>query len=110
MKKFLVCALAMFCATATCMAANFTADRHVARGINCQMCHVKADKSIPVRQQQCLTCHGQNYAAMAEKTKDIKPNPHYNHYGDRDCSTCHKGHQASVLTCNTCHQFDLKTP
>ena len=87
----------------------YTADRHLARKVPCQACHVTGDTSVPVRKENCLVCH-QSYEVVAQKTKDLKPNPHFNHYGERDCSTCHFGHKPSVTSCNQCHKFDLKTP
>ncbi len=88
---------------------NFLAQRHMKKGIQCAQCHSNNDVTKPVRKAECLTCH-QSYEAMAKRTSGVEPNPHYNHYGDRDCSTCHKGHQQSVVSCNTCHKFSLKTP
>ena len=87
----------------------YTADRHVKMNVPCEACHGTAEKSAPVRKAACLACHG-SYEKVAERTKDVKPNSHYNHFGERDCSTCHKGHEPSTLTCNECHKFDLKTP
>ena len=100
--------LLMFSAAAA--ATSSTADRHAQRGIECSACHRNSDPSVLPRQQQCLACHGGTYEAMAKRTESREPNPHFNHFGDRDCSTCHKGHSASVVTCNRCHKFDMKLP
>lgn len=110
MKKTLIATLTAitFVFASTAYAAG-TADRHTAMGVKCESCHVTKDKTVPVRKAACLTCH-QSYAKMAERTAKVHPNPHYNHFGDRDCSTCHKGHEKSVLTCDQCHKFDLRTP
>ncbi len=110
MKKSLILALAAasLALSQTSLAAG-TADLHKAMNVKCIACHVTGDKSVPVRKAACLKCHG-SYADLAKRTEKLHPNPHYNHFGDRDCSTCHKGHQASVLTCDQCHKFDLKTP
>lgn len=108
--KRIICALAFALAVASVQAATgTTADRHVARGAACETCHVTKDTGAPVRKDACLACHG-SYDKMAERTKDAVPNPHFNHYGERDCATCHKGHQKSVLSCNNCHKFNLVTP
>lgn len=88
---------------------NFLAQRHMKKGIQCAQCHSNNDVNKPVRKAECLTRH-QSYEAMAKRTDGVDPNSHYNHYGDRDGSTCHKGHQQSVVSCNTCHKASLKTP
>ena len=68
-----------------------------------------AAATAPVRKDACHACHG-SYEKLAKRTEKVTPNPHYNHFGDRDCSTCHKGHAKNVITCRQCHKFDLKTP
>lgn len=108
MKKFIVLALTSVLACYA-TAGTTTAERHMNRGAQCASCHISADKTMPVRKEACLKCH-QSYSAVAALTKNDTPNPHFSHYGDRDCSVCHKGHQTSVLICNQCHKFDLKTP
>ena len=108
MKHLLVLVLSALI-TSVVFAQPYTADRHLARKAPCQACHVTGDTSVPVRKENCLVCH-QSYEVVAQKTKDLKPNPHFNHYGERDCSTCHFGHKPSVTSCNQCHKFDLKTP
>lgn len=107
--KRIICAMAFALVFSSVQAAGTTADRHAARGAACETCHVAKDGNAPVRKEACLACHG-SYDKMAERTKDAVPNPHFNHYGERDCSTCHKGHQKSVLSCNGCHKFNLVTP
>ncbi|WP_295478973.1 cytochrome c3 family protein [Sutterella sp.] len=109
-------ALALACACAlpasaapTNPAAGTTAERHVAKKFDCAVCHKSGDFAKPVRKDACLACHG-SYAKLAERTAKDHPNPHISHYGERDCATCHKGHQKSTLTCNECHKFELKTP
>lgn len=120
MRQFLFIATALLCTSTVWAAAPTdttatpsnhptTAERHIGKGIQCNSCHGSGDKSRPVRKAACLTCH-QSYEALAKRTEKDHPNPHFNHYGDRDCTTCHKGHQPSTLSCNQCHQFDLKTP
>ncbi len=108
MKHLLVLVLSALI-TSVVFAQPYTADRHLARKAPCQACHVTGDTSVPVRKENCLVCH-QSYEVVAQKTKDLTPNPHFNHYGERDCSTCHFGHKPSVTSCNQCHKFDLKTP
>ncbi|MDO4938281.1 MAG: cytochrome c3 family protein [Sutterellaceae bacterium] len=109
MKKFIAAVAAGLMATCVAAADGTTADRHAAKGVKCEMCHISAEKTTPVRKEACLKCHG-SYEQLAKRTAKVEPNPHDNHFGDRDCSTCHKGHTKSVVTCNQCHKFDLKTP
>ena len=51
-------------------AANFGADRHVAKGIPCEACHgANMDKSSPEIPEEaaCIKCHDKK--ALAEKTR-----------------------------------------
>ena len=43
---------------------------------------------------QCLQCH-QSYDALAEKTKNLEPNPHKSHLGAVNCVECHKADKPS---------------
>lgn len=106
-------------------ADGYLADRHVAREMDkriakgeskrsaeaaaCRQCHKEATPSQPVKPAQCVSCHGDN-DAVARRTAQVKPNPHYNHLGDVACTDCHRGHEAGTLMCNTCHKFKLTTP
>jgi len=42
-------------------------------------------------------------------TSSTVRNPHNNHNGNQDCSTCHKMHEQSTLYCTQCH-FDVQLP
>lgn len=90
-------------------AANFGADRHMSKGINCQSCH-GANKEIESPAiQQCKVCH--NPAQLAKKTEKVKPhNPHISpHYNtDLDCVLCHVQHAEPENYCAQCHQFNFK--
>lgn len=89
-------------------APKFGADRHIARGMTCESCHGKDGKSPEFPDQEtCLKCH--NKAAVAEKTKDLKPvNPH-NAPHNGDCVLCHLQHEAPVNYCGDCHaQFKFQ--
>ncbi len=111
---------ALFAATAALMAASmgasaadgFLADRHVAKGINCKMCHGPDEKNPQTPTiETCTACHAKD--ALVKKTANVKPtNPHVSpHYGsDLDCSNCHFGHAASENFCDQCHQFKFKVP
>ena len=94
------------------------ADRHVARGMKCDACHVTATAGALKAEKSdygvCATCHG-DYQKMIEKTdakhKDSgQPNPHAQHDGALPCTECHKGHKAGVNYCAQCHSFVYKVP
>ena len=56
-------------------------------------------------------CHAgiSNIDDLKASTADEKRNPHNNHNGNLDCSTCHQTHEQSVLYCTQCHS-DVKLP
>ncbi len=94
------------------------ADRHVARGMKCDACHVSASggalKAADTDYGVCATCHG-DYQKMIEKTaakhKDSgQPNPHAQHDGALPCTECHKAHKPGVNYCAQCHSFVYKVP
>jgi RecJ-like exonuclease len=88
-------------------------DKHAAKGIACQNCHVNAKKPQPVAMDKCLTCHGDG-KAVAKRTANSKPtNPHdTRHFGtEADCNSCHHQHKASESLCADCHpNFKFKVP
>lgn len=87
------------------LAADFGADRHLARGVTCEQCHGK-DKANPQLPDEstCLTCH--NKEQVAAKTPQLKPNPHQApHNGD--CTLCHLQHEPEVNYCSQCHSFSF---
>ena len=104
----LACALVALSSSAA-ETAGFIADCHAKLNVQCISCHKQGADQATVRKEQCLACHG-SYMALAKRTEKVNPNPHYNHFGDRDCSTCHKGHSPSVTSCDQCHKFDLRVP
>lgn len=94
------------------------ADRHAARGMKCDACHVSAQGG-PLKAEKsdygvCAECHGdyQKVAAQTDaKYKDSgQPNPHNQHDGALPCTECHKGHQPGVNYCGQCHSFVYKVP
>ena len=101
--------IALLAAAGTAAAADALADRHIARGLACEPCHTESPPSKPVKSRQCENCHGDN-DAMAEQTRDVKPNPHFTHLGEVACLECHHGHQPSRLICDSCHKFRLEVP
>lgn len=99
-----------FALAARAVAGDHLADRHLQRGVTCPQCHGEAAPSKAPSMDHCLNCHGGSYEALARTTADKTPNPHYTHVGDKECDVCHKGHEASVLFCNRCHQFKMQVP
>jgi hypothetical protein len=79
-------------------------DIHGKLGMSCKDCH--GDKSLPQvpERETCLKCH-KSYAAVAERTNKLKPNPHASHDGDVTCTNCHSTHGTPRLYCNGCHEF-----
>ena len=86
---------------------------HEKEDVKCARCHGKNEKSVPVPQERCLTCHiDGDSRKLAASTAKVKPlNPHENrHYGtEADCGLCHRQHEKSVNFCLDCHnRFDFK--
>ena len=88
---------------------GFLIDKHMSSGLNCATCHTESPPSKQPDSAVCTRCHGTN-GQMAAKTASDQPNPHASHLGDVPCTSCHHIHQASVLYCAQCHNFDLNTP
>lgn len=84
---------------------SFGADRHVARGVSCTVCHGSDIKNPEYPEEAtCMKCHSK--ASIADKTKSLTPNPHAApHNGD--CTLCHMQHEPTVNYCNQCHKFDF---
>lgn len=84
----------------------FLADRHQARGTDCQACHGAAQitGNAAVIGKNCQLCHG-DYQKAVDRTKAKYPeiNPHDQHDGDLSCIVCHKGHQKGVNYSEECH-------
>lgn len=59
----------------------------------------------------CLNeaCHNITRDDLIELTSDLDFNPHVPQHGKQDCTTCHKGHRASVMYCAPCHS-DAEIP
>ena len=92
------------------LAQQFLADKHVQKGISCAACHKENPPAKKVKTAKCQECHG-DYSALAERTKDMKPNNvHANHLGDLDCKDCHGAHKSTPLACDECHNFKFQKP
>jgi cytochrome c nitrite reductase small subunit len=57
--------------------------------------------------ESCLDCHVPNehrsYEEIISRTEELARNPHDSHYGELECSICHKMHKVSVDYCAQCH-------
>lgn len=116
MKAFAAAALILLAAGSAAAASGsgkYLADRHAARGIQCDACHTPDKK---VKQSGdfdvCVDCHG-DYAAMIKKTDakyQGKVNPHAQHEGVLPCTECHKGHGPGVNYCGQCHSYIYDVP
>ncbi|MCF0254049.1 MAG: cytochrome c3 family protein [Duodenibacillus sp.] len=97
-------ALALACALGCQAQAAPLADRHVAKGLPCAMCHGQAAPKAgdEVDASKCLACHPRQ--SIAGKFEKMGPeNPHQNHLGSIGCDVCHSGHGKSRLYCVECH-------
>jgi fumarate reductase flavoprotein subunit len=87
---------------------GFLIDTHLAHHIECAACHTENPQAKAVGTATCNGCHQEIAASKAPQ-----PNPHHahsGHLGDIPCASCHHVHQESVLVCNECHNFNMKTP
>jgi hypothetical protein len=57
--------------------------------------------------EYCLKCHG-TYDELAQKTSNVKPNPHQSHLGEIECGLCHKSHRSFVNHCAECHDWNFE--
>lgn len=108
---FLFLALGVFLAADVSAAPDFMSNRHVQMGMQCASCHGEKNEIAYPSIDQCRTCHDPK--AVAEKTKDVKPqNPHVSpHYGNElDCVLCHVQHGETENYCDQCHSFKNKVP
>lgn len=94
--------------------SSFTADRHKALKIKCQGCHGVAKPKKAAPPEACDKCH-QSLEAVAERTANLKPNPHKNHITEGSevaCTQCHGAHKADDIACERCHmglKFEKQT-
>ncbi len=83
---------------------GFLIDKHLPV-TTCASCHQEEPPAKAAPSAACVTCHED-----ITKSKDPEPNPHHAHIGKLSCTTCHHVHKASVVACNDCHNFNMKTP
>jgi nitrate/TMAO reductase-like tetraheme cytochrome c subunit len=52
----------------------------------------------------CLDCHDFDEVKVKILESIVVANPHESHYGDMNCSICHRMHERSELLCAQCHR------
>lgn len=100
------CMLGLLLVAASALATDFVGSAgkaHQDAKVTCQACH-KNQKNKPPDSAACLNCHD-SYKAVAERTAQVKPNPHDSHLGELRCTLCHSMHKPSKVYCNECHTF-----
>ncbi len=101
-----VCAAALAWSVSAVAAEKFGADRHVARGVACTVCHGPDMKNPHYPDEQtCVQCHKKD--ALAAKTKDMKPVNAHAAPHNGDCTLCHLQHEPTENYCAQCHKFDF---
>jgi len=96
---------------------------HAEENVTCLECHeptiqqqmdegikfVKNDYENPLEEREfdqewCLRCHEHgSYEELIQRTEELELNPHDSHYGEMECSICHKVHRGSEDYCAQCH-------
>jgi len=89
-----IAVLALWAVGSQAAEGPFLADKHVAMGLNCGICHAEDPPKEKPQSTVCIGCHG-DLKKMAERTAKLSPNPHE---GEADCQACHHGHKASGKT------------
>ena len=109
----LAAGLVTFASGAFAADGKMLAERHVGRGLPCQMCHkAMPPKALPKAEQSknCEQCHGK-IANVAKKTDKKDINPHASHVEEAQCLECHQGHKKPQLLCDQCHEFkEIRVP
>ena len=103
--------------------SDYLANEHAEAAISCQSCHARTmsdslgeivtyargEYETPLEEQEysqewCFECHEHgSYEEVIQRTGDREYNPHDSHYGEMECSICHKMHRASEDYCVQCH-------
>ncbi len=83
--------------------SQFMDNKHLSKGLSCNVCHTAMPPQGAPKSEVCLGCHGASYEAMAEKTSKLTPNPHKSHLGEPLCADCHYSHEPFVFKCRECH-------
>lgn len=92
----------------------YAADReikphHQQADIKCVDCHATKNPDSGAEEKACLSCHGSR-EDLTKLTEKLEANPHFGHEEGLTCNSCHREHEESILYCDDCHKWDLKTP
>jgi hypothetical protein len=104
-----VAILACFFVFGGAAAAQDLLDHHVAAGVDCADCHAEKAPRDPGN-APCLACHGTMTAGPVPDHPDPHHSPHLAAEEAPDCTSCHRVHAPSEVTCRFCHrgfQFTL---
>lgn len=101
------CVVALCGVLAACAPAAGPADAPAADGAT-EMAETGDGTGAYVSDEQCLSCHGGSYEALAETTADYGlSNPHGSiHGGPVSCVNCHaKDKEVTDNQCTKCHSW-----
>lgn len=108
MRKVLTLFALLLCSATMVQAADFGADKHVQKGVQCVICHgTDMNKPKEPTDKVCLQCHPRE--PLIEKTKHLNKsvNPH-NPPHNGECILCHRMHEAPVNNCAECHKYQFQ--
>lgn len=100
------CAVALCAALAACAPATQPATDGAADGARTEM--ADTGDGMYVSDEQCLSCRGGSYDALAETTADYGlSNPHGSiHGGPNSCVNCHaRDKEVTDNQCDNCHSW-----
>lgn len=104
----LACAAALCLALAACAPAAPTTGGAAEGDSTAQMADTGAGDGMYESDEQCLSCHGGSYEALAATTADYGlSNPHDSiHGGPVSCVNCHaKDKEVTDNQCDNCHAW-----
>lgn len=105
----LACTLALGAALAACAPQeSATQANQAAGGVAEEQVDATAEAGMYQSDEQCLSCHGGSYEALASTTADYGlSNPHNSiHGGYNSCVNCHaKGKEITDNKCDNCHTW-----
>jgi hypothetical protein len=80
---------------------------HKLAGVACSACHKETAPEPKPRFAICVACHGAVFGTdspLRMKGPDPHRSPHLGLDETPDCTSCHKVHQPSEVTCTMCHR------
>lgn len=96
---------AALCAAAPPSAAQVLLERHEAMGLDCAACHTDGPPfDEDPGDAACIACHGTMIDGPAPEGPDPHHSPHLAAGEAPDCTSCHRVHAPSEVTCVFCHR------